>query len=990
MAIFHKRAALCSTAIFLALSAAPAGAHAQTKNAERTATDTASSVAEVVVTGSHIVRRDYQAESPIVTLSTESLKQTGLVALGESLNQMPQFAATASATQSGQGGFANGGRTLANLRGLGSARTLVLLDGRRIQPSDIYNVVDLNIVPDALIENVEIITGGASATYGSDALAGVINFKTRQSFSGLKATAQFGGTTDGGGANQSYTATIGANSADDRGNVVLSLGYTDRSSIGYPQRKGYEHLALIPFPGTGVVFPNVANLPTRAGLDQVFAKYGTAPNTVPTSASFGFNNDGTVFNTGRPVQNLKPAPGVDNVLLDGAVNTTGAQFLLLQAPLKKYNIYTAAHYDVAPGIQAYGNAFYSTYTTEFVSGYLATLQVPVTNPFIPADFRQLLASRPNPNASFTYLSFSPLASVYRLTAEADVWQITGGLRGNLPIRDWTYDVNATTGRSTTTENNNGLPDRARFNAAVNAADGGASLCAGGLNLFPFNTLSPECRKALLRPVTTRTQVEQDTVDATVQGGLFDLPAGELRFAVGASYRKNAFDYAPDPALQIDPVTGLQGINASLSPPVSPGGGATSNTDIYGELLIPILSDMPFANRLEANLGYRYSDYDISGGVSSYKADGNWEPVKGVLIRGGYQRSIRAPSPGELFAPSARSSDNIGTPQSGGGDPCSINGKARTGPDAAAVTALCVAQGVPASLVGNFVNTATIVSTNTAGNVNLTPETGSSWTIGAVLQPSFANPWISGMSLSADYYNIQIEDAIGTVLGGGILNKCFNVDGSNPTYALSNQYCQLIERDPTGQFGSVLGAIRGVKKATLNLADYEIAGVDVQLDWTINLADVGFEQIPGRVKLNTVVTNLRNYKLRNTEQDPSIDFIGTIGNNQIGGYSHPRWKTVSTLTYGTDELQVGGRWRHISEMGNSLNVNTTQTQTGTPSVDYFDLFGSYILNENFTIRAGVTNVANKRPPFYSNTYPFTDGSTFDSVGRSYYISATATF
>src|SRR3546814_436803 len=315
---------------------------------------------DIIVTGSRIARRDYEAESPVVTVTALDLQISGQPTLGESLNQLPQVSAGDSATRIG-----SGGRTTVDLRGLGARRTLVLLDGKRMQPSDLFNSIDLNGIPASLISSTEIITGGASAIYGSDALAGVINFQLRKNFSGIELDAQQGITDEGDGANFNISATVGTNFADGRGNIVLSASYLDRKDI-FPQtsRKFFREYQPLSLPNNGLALAQGNNLYDPAVLAATFAAYGvTPPPGLGEAFIIGFNPDKSLFLTSRGGVNYQSVPGVDSAVIDGMLKYLPGTYSTLALPLKRYTAFGRGSYDVTDNINAFLQFNYSTFKT---------------------------------------------------------------------------------------------------------------------------------------------------------------------------------------------------------------------------------------------------------------------------------------------------------------------------------------------------------------------------------------------------------------------------------------------------------------------------------------------------------------------------------------------------------------------------------------------------------------------------------------------------
>nr|WP_314436658.1 TonB-dependent receptor [uncultured Brevundimonas sp.] len=952
-------------------------------------TDQSTEVGDIVVTGSRIARQDYRSTSPIVTVAAEDFQATGSVTIDSLINDLPQFTPSISSTSNNP---SNGGQANINLRNLGSNRTLVLMNGRRVVPSNSDGSVDVNLIPTALIKNIEVISGGASAAYGSDALAGVANFILDDNFQGVQFDAQYGETDRSDGKTESYSVTVGGNFDDDRGNVVLSLGRSTRSVIYNAAR---EFAAVSGPSGTsplGSTIFDSNNLPSQAVLARYFGNAG-----VNETGQFGFNDDGTLFAYAGKLNVKNPAgagaeytaPGANYTFNTGPLN-------YLQLPLERYNVYSAARYKINDNAEVYANALFTQYTadTELAASPAANgtgFRVPATNPFITADLRAVLDSRVNPNSSFLLNKrFTSLGGRHSVE-EYNIYQLTAGVRGRVPSSDWTYDVYGSYGRVSNTTTQTGNASRSSVQRLLDAADGGVSLCAGGFDPFGVTNLSAECISYIGRSARNSTVTEQRVVEASLQGKAFDLPAGEVRVALGAQYRQDDFAFGADSSLaQQNAVTPHLGANgqpdggniggseiAGFNPTPSLSGG-TNSKELFIEALVPLLSDLPFVEQLDLNLGYRYADYSTAGGTQAYRAELDWTVAGGLRARGGYSRSVRAPSIGELFATASTDFPNIGAPSAGGtgGDPCDIRSSYRLGSNASAVRALCLAQGISSAAIDRYTYSNNQVESRTGGNPNLHEETSDSWSAGLVYQSRFQSPWLSGLSASIDYYSIEITDAIGSIDAPDSLAGCFNATGENPTFDNANSYCQLFRRDALS--GNIVGAIEN----QANLGMIRTSGVDFQADLAVNIADVGGGDW-GRLKFNTVISWLENYEDNVVEGGVFTDRTGTIDSSF--GNTFPEWKALSSVTWANGPFSLGARWRRVGEI---TVINTTDV---LPAINYFDLNGSWSINDAVILRAGVNNLSDEQPNVFDpGVQANTDPSTYDVLGRRYYVGLTAKF
>jgi iron complex outermembrane recepter protein len=967
--MISKKAARLVAASAIALAWAQA-AHAQSQ---------ADQVEEVVVTGSRIARKDYTAESPIVTVTADNLQRTGPASVEMTLNQLPQFAANAGGASTSQ---ARAGRAYANLRGLGPSRTLVLQDGRRMQPSDPLGAIDLNTISASLVESIEVITGGASAVYGSDAIAGVVNFKLKNNFQGLALDAQYGQTEREDGEVLDLSVIMGGNFADGRGNAVLSGSYMDRRRVNRGSRDFFKDGGITPVLPSGLLYADAANLPSQAALNAVFARYGVTGN-VPRNATFSRNTDGTLFTILPPMNYRFGDDGPYVITSNGQVSVALGEAAPLQQPLERETLYGRVTYEITDSIRAYGQFNYAHYTAN-QTGYgrnqaiTRDVYLPVTNPFLSDDVRAIAASRPNPNAPILFYFNTGRYAPDVAESTYNVTQALGGLSGDLEIIDGGWDAYASYGRTEQNTRLAGYIDRAAFLSLVNAADGGRSICTGGLDPLALAAPSASCLSYLLREMHETSVLEQTNVEATAQGRVLTLPGGDLRFAAGLSYRKNTYDFSPD----AQRITGSV-LATSLSNPTQ---GETSAKEAFIELLIPVVRDLPLAKEINLDLAYRFSDYDTVGGVHTYKLGGEWALNNALRLRGGYQRAIRAPSVGELFQPAEQSGTTVGRISAGRGDPCDIGSSYRTGPNAAQVRALCVATGVPLSVIDNHRFAATNVQSDVAGNLDLKEETSDTYTLGLVWRPQFDHPLLRGVSASVDYYAIEITDAIGLVTGDVITQRCFNGQGeSNPTYDPQNFYCQLISRGSSGGFATI-------KTPLLNLAGYRTSGVDFQGDWSVALADLGLDDRLGDLSLNVLVSYTGEYAIQTLQGADFVDYAGTIGNAQISAdaISHPEWKATTSLDWRVGPASLNLRWRWIDKMDNSTNVGAAvATAPGVKAMHYLDLGGRYRINDQVEVRGGVLNLADRQPPAWTGEGA-TDAALYDVLGRRFYLGVNLSF
>jgi outer membrane receptor protein involved in Fe transport len=492
-------------------------------------------------------------------------------------------------------------------------------------------------------------------------------------------------------------------------------------------------------------------------------------------------------------------------------------------------------------------------------------------------------------------------------------------------------------------------------------DGGASICEGGLNLFGNAPISQECADFITLDAKNLTIAEQFVAEAVISGEVFDLPAGAVQVAIGAGYRDIRVDFQPDSGLQPGIVAGF---NQQL-----PATGQLDYTDIFTEISIPILADLPAVKDLGLTLGARTTENNLTGSDETWKATMDWTVVDWFRFRGGVQHAVRSPNISELFAPQVNNFPNIT-----GSDPCNFDGAFRTGGNSAQVQALCAQQssvagesdyGQPSGQANGIVG----------GNPELLPEEADTYTVGFVLQSPFDSPALERLSLSVDYWSIKVEELIAAVGAVTIIERCYNRDNANPTFDISNVWCQQFERDQSN------GGIIRLEQLSRNQGVFETSGIDLTLNYGLGLGsfgDLGF-RLQG--------TWVEKFDQQTSQDDPTFDFAGTIGATTAS--AAPDLKYTFTTSYSYENLAVQVVSRFIDSMThNNLLTNPTAnplTNTGVDSTWYVDLTGSYELTDKITLRLGVNNVTDQEPRLYTpNVQANTDPSTYDILGRRYFF------
>ncbi len=978
----------------------------------------------IVVTGSRIRRDGFDASTPVSVVSSQDVKLSGTVNVERLLGETPQFVPSTNGGASSN--TVPGGTADVNLRGFGNTRNLVLVNGRRFAIYGPEQVTDINTIPAALIERTEIVTGGSSAVYGSDAITGVVNFIMRDHFQGVEARAQYGLDAATSTPVYSFDVTVGGNFAEDKGNVVISANYMKRGGITRGERGdwAYDSLAdgcITPGSGNadraGTVFSGASGAACTAGGGQLgfiksgsgdipYGRFSGAPN--PGSAqsnpaldaayaaaglsgmgSFGFtfNQAGT---TARPA--LDPADrfnlGPDNYLI---------------VPQERWMINSFSHYDFTPGVTGYMELHYSN---NRVLEQLAPSNVGVNtlfnvnNPYLSPQLQEVLhqldlretgtTTVSAGSATYTTTPNDGLAvitagrryvEVGKRTADErrNVFRGAIGFRGDIGdasegfLTNLAYDVYYSYARTEQSEILYNALSRSHLQAALLRSGSAAPVC----DIFGA-TVTAACAKAIGITATNTVQAELQVASANLSGDLFAMPAGPVGFSLGTEWRKTTARYNPDSFLSSGDVVGFN--------PGLPTAGSTNVKEIFGELRVPLIHNTPFFDSLTLNGAFRYSDYSLKGvgGQWTYDAGLEWKPVHALTFRGQYQRAIRAPNVAELYGGSQRI---VGAAT----DPCSSNQPVAQ--QTTAVRTICIANGVPAANVFTAIQPNTIIPYDQGGNPNVGAEKSDTWTGGAVFTPEF----LPGFRASVDYFNINLIGAIAP-LGGGLnntLNLCFNVLQNN-----ASEFCQAVHRDPSS------GAINDpyvVKIGNANTGALKTSGVDFALRYTTH-AGFGLFSPTSSFDIATNWTYTDEFTLTPVQAFPNIKnyCIGSFG--ATCGEPLPKWRGVTRVTWTTGPLSLSVRHRYIGSVTNdryllplragssSVPALNTLVYPVLPAQHYFDLSFSYDIAKPIQIYGGVNNVTGNEPPLVgspqirANTYP----ATYDVLRQEFFIGAVLKF
>jgi outer membrane receptor protein involved in Fe transport len=974
--------------------------------------------AEVVVTGTRIGRseRDYVADSPIVTVNSDNLSKASQPTVDNMLQRLPQLTGSGGIGNGQQATSAGAGLATLNLRNLGDNRNLVLLDGRRMTPASNTFAVDVNSLPVGIIDNVEIITGGASAVYGSDAIAGVINFKLKHRFQGLQLDVH-GGVADAGDyGNMNASLLGGSNIADGRGNLMVAFDYTKRNEVLQRDREFFQRSFqtgtgtwAFSFLSTGYYQPatgGAANLPNGAIMGAAVG----APVAISPTAVLGFNTSGTtLFTRDNPVYGYTSGLYPDNPLLTKGPNGiayAGNYNNFATSPLERYSAFGRFEYEVNDSITAYAQTLFTHYQVQIrampptVAQYWGFAVPRDANHPVPAAFATVLDSRPTPGASWFFervLDGGPGAPFFPAqNATTQTFQTIAGLGGKLGLSDWTWDLYGRHGDSQIDNQTfQGTVINARYAQLMGAANYGANFvdpntgnlaCTSGISPFISQaSITADCFNFLTGRLNSVVDQKQDVIEGSATGSLFDLPAGAFKMAIGADYRRNTYRSSIDTLLQPSSVPSAIGpcpVCSSIAGfnQVS-NAGSTNVWEVYAEALIPIVKDLPLVKSLDVDLGYRYSNYQLSGKVDTYKGDLNWNVGGGLRFRGGYERAVRAPNPIELFgARAAVAGFNALDPCVNTGALVATYGNSAANPNQAKVQALCAAL-VPGSAVANFVapyrgSGVAVLLGSLEGNANLDPEVADTITAGLVFSPDKDLFLDSRLSLSVDLYDIDLKGAIAGLTNTQSYQLCFNANGSsNPTYDPTSPYCQVIVRSPF----AVGGQNVTVKNAYQNQGGIKTRGADLQVDWNLPLG-------PGRFDFNVLLNKLIKSERAVVSSAAFVDYKDSI---DASGPAYYNWRSLITPSYTIGNTAVGVRWKHLPSV-RSVNCVTAACLPPTDKYDLLDLFGTYQLGDSVRLTLGVDNVLDKNPPVVGGTPGNTNLGEYDLVGRAYWAGVRVTF
>jgi outer membrane receptor protein involved in Fe transport len=921
-------------------------AHAQ----QQPDTRDAAAVDEVIVTGSRIISNGFSAPTPVTTLTADALFARTPTNVADALNQLPQFKDSASpATSNTQRSTTPNQGNFLNLRGLGSQRTLILLDGIRVPPTSYTGAVDVNTLPQVLMSKVDVVTGGASAAYGSDALVGVVNFVLDKRYNGIKGSIQTGISRYGD--NESYRGTIaaGRNILGERGHIEGSLEYFFSGGIkGMADRPGGLDNYFYEGNGTAQYPYNLVK-----GAAYITQSFGGKINSGPLS-DYTFLPDGRVvpFRHGTPL--IAPSgtrlnsTGFELGGPDGA-SLVGTN---VNSALQTANSFGRFDYEVTPDVNFHAQAAYSqskSHLNGFADMHFSPGTTEITifsdNAFLRPEVRAALGT----TTSFKVGRIS-LDLPYKLAIiDTNSLNFNTGFDGTLG--DWRWDVTYVHGYShLETRNYEGY--QPNFYAALDAVRDPATnniVCRVALTnpgkfpgCVPLNIMGVGAPSQAASDYTfgwSNWEVtnKMDIVAANISGDLFELPAGMVSIAGGVEYRQNKLNLTSnsDPAVVPD-VTGVRGLPSGWQTfnynNVGIASGKVTVKEIYGELAVPLLKDLPLIQSLDLSTAVRVTDYSTSGRVETWKVGLNYQPFEDLRLRATQSRDIAAPSLFQLYS---------GT------------------------TALA------SSFTDIHTGSAGALNTQSSGNPNLTPEIGAMVVAGAVYSPS----WLPGFQISVDGYQLLIRDAISQTNATTANNDCEVSNGLAPV-------CAFIIRPLPFSNRTAANFPSGLLVAPLNLSKTFQSGVDIEMAYKMPLSNV-LADLGGELEFRLFVSNLRHIR---TKQGPSVATVETAGSG-----TNAKWRGSFEVNYTNGPIRL----RLAERMTGTTHISFTQfyaaDDANKPNRTYTDLSGSYGfgLDRRYEGFFSIANLFNVKPPFQGTTtnpgmlLPV-DKSFYDVVGTQFNV------
>ncbi len=1010
-----QRQALLATTVLCGAALLGAGQASAQPAAPAAGADT-----EVVVTGSRIPRRALESVSAVTVVSDREIKAEGVVNVETLLNNLPSvFAGQNAAVSNGSTGTAT-----VDLRGLGPSRTLVLIDGRRLQAGDPGDPVpDLNFIPSALVDRVDVLTGGASSVYGADAVAGVVNFIMKRDFEGIQIDTQYNfdqhsndngqaaaylaadGITKPGDISEWNSNTtsivIGANTPDHQGNVTAYAQYTHLQPIVQSSRDYSACTVTDVTSASGVT--NGAH-GCAGSSNSAFGRInllGAQPITVPPGLVPAPGHG--VGQIGKSLTNFGAAPGTFDAY-SGAAAFNYGPYNYFQRADERYSLGSFAHYEINDHFNVYSDAMMMddhTIAQIAPSGFFqtsGTYYIPCNNAFLSGTQQTELgcgtsyegggANAPAGTPAGTIASTIGYRFVNAAPRQDDLrhtdYRVVLGTKGDI-VDGWTYDVYGQYGEAVYNEHYLNDVSDSKLQNALNTVS--TTQCVVGGACVPINIFSSAGPSAaalayVLTPGFKTGSTTEQIVEADVTGDLgkygvkspFD--ADSVKVSLGVDYRREALEEVVDNEYATGDLSGSGG----ATPPAH---GAFDTREAYFEVHAPLVSGQELVKSLDFDAGYRSSQYSDVGHTDTYKYALEYAPISDIKFRASFNHAVRAPNIDELYQP-----DTVGLYS--GSDPCSTPTAtvANPHPHPADTFAQCALSGVSLAQYGSILPCpANQCNQLGGGTQTLKPEDSDTKSFGVVLTPRF----IRDLSITIDYYDIKVNNVIQGISPNVSLSECL---------AGVTSYCANVHRDAAGSLGSPTGYIIDVNTNTGYLST---KGIDVEVNYRLRLSDVGLAGA-GSLSFNYIGTWTDDFITQPVTGGSTYDCAGLYGT--VCGNPDPHWRSKLRVTWASPwNFDLSGQWRYIGGVKLDTNQSNPLLNNGyndvvdnqLPAFNYFDLSGNWRVKNGFTIRGGVNNIFDKDPPIVAlaaaptgagngNTFP----GVYDALGRTFFVGLTAKF
>ncbi|MGH8249680.1 MAG: TonB-dependent receptor plug domain-containing protein [Steroidobacteraceae bacterium] len=959
-----RTALYSAAAIGAAFQAAPAVAQDQQEQ-----------LGEVIVTGSRIPRANLTAPTAVTTIDAEVINQSGLINVADILRAVPSFGVSALTSANSNFLTTSSGINTLQLRNLEEDRTLVLVNGRRYVSGLAGSAaVDFNTIPTELIERVEIITGGASAIYGSDALAGVINVILRDDFEGVRFGYQYGEADAGGEIENRINFTAGGDFADGRGNAVITAAYTEQKGTLARQRANtrVDDIAECLFTGD----PADCKTPVE-GFFSSFSEHGRF--FVPsTGESF------TVSQGSGPTGTVVPWD-----LAEFGFNRQ--QFRRYTVPTERYLVASTFDYEMGDKVNAFvETTFAQTRTDSELEPFphsnddLNIGGIPVDNPFVPQAIRDAVLAAGD--TEIQYFRRTTEIGNRGASAKRNTYRFLVGLEGDVAEK-YNWQSYYAFGRMDDSQQGGGQINVLSMREALDVIDGDGNpatldpICASEaaraegcvpINLFGLGSISPEAADYVRAPTSRQQFTEQQVAGVEIGGPMFELPAGPVSFALGAEYRQERAEDVPDVLTQ----AGLNAGNAE-----APTFGDYHVKEAFAEIEVPLLSGVTGVDELSLGGAYRFSDYSTVDTTNAYAGRLSWAPVESLRFRLQFAHAVRAPNIGELFAPGGENFAPVA-------DPCNGVTAATTGNIAEncraipAIAARIADQGVFALTQPEIQGTGGFTG---QGNEALDVEESDSWSFGTVFNRNVGEA--GDLTVSIDYFAIEIDELIDTLDRQITINNCFNVAPAS----FPNEFCGFLTRDADGA-AFQQGELTEVNTIFFNEGKLETEGVDLSVLWNWEMSD-WFAGIPGQAGLRLNYTYL-------------LDFTETkfgAENEQVGDTGFARNKGQTALLYSVGPWDFTWEWNYIGDSKPLSSDPLFSFDVGAYNVHDLQLafdFGNGGQQESMLggtrLYIGANNVFDEDAPVILSGVPGnvtgtdTDASVYNPIGRTWYVGLNFSF